>query len=192
MNVYEAITKRRTIRKFKQQPVERVTLEKLINAARVAPQSANLQPMKYIIVSKKELLEPVFNTCSWAAYIRPAGNPQEGEKPVAYIVVLCDTSIRNAGWQVDAGAAVENILLTAVEEGIGTCWLGAIDREQIKKLLNIPEKYIVDSMIALGYPAESPVAEEENGSIKYYKDENGNFHVPKRKMQDIVFYDDRL
>lgn len=189
MNVYEAIQKRRSIRKYKQLTVDEKIIKKLIDAGRVAPQGANLQPLKYIVVNSKELLNGIFDTIGWAGHIRPEGNPKPGEEPTAYIVILVDTEIKKAGYDVDAGAATENILLTAEEEGIGTCWLGAINREKIKEILNIPDRYIIHTMVALGYPAEEPVMEElKDDSIKYYKDENEVLHVPKRKLEDIIFY----
>ena len=186
MSVYETILKRRTIRKFNQKKIERPVLEKLINAARLAPSGANMQPLKYIIVDDADKVEEVFKHVKWAGYIAPAGNPGEGEKPVAYIGILVDTDIRSGGYELDIGAAAQNIFLTAEEEGIGTCWMGAIDRDAIKKALNIGEKYLLNTVVALGYPAESPVIVEENGSIKYFKDENGVLHVPKRKLSDII------
>lgn len=188
MNVYEAILKRRSIRKFKQEEISIQILNKLVNAARLAPQGANLQPMKYIIVNDTTLLPSVFATTKWAAYLKGEGTPKEGERPTAYIVALCDIEIKKSGWDVDAGAAIENLILTATEEGIGSCWIGSVDREELRKVLNIPDQYYLHSVIALGYPAERSVAEDENGSIKYYKDENGVIHVPKRKFEDIVFY----
>jgi len=186
MSTYDLILKRRTIRKFKQRKIDKNTLEKLINAARFAPSAANLQPLKYVIVDKPEKVEKVFENVRWAGYIAPAGNPEKDERPVAFIAILVDTEIKKNDYQHDIGAAVQNILLAALEEGIGTCWMGAIDRDKIRAVLNIPERYILDTVIALGYPAENPVAEDENGSIKYYKDSSGVLHVPKRKLSDII------
>lgn len=187
MNVYDAVLKRRSIRKFKQKRIPLAILKELVNAARVAPQASNFQPMKYIIVEDEMLVKSVFTTISWAGYIRPAGNPNPGEEPAAYIVALCDKQIRSSGYDVDAGSAIENILLTAVEQEIGTCWLGAINKDKLRQILEIPDKYEIHTMVALGYPAETPIIEDEKGSIKYYKDENGVLHVPKRKLTDIMF-----
>ncbi len=186
MSVYDLIYKRRTIRKFRQERIGRSVLEKLIDAARFAPSGANLQPVKYIIVDEPEEVKEMFGYTRWAGYIAPEGTPKKGEEPVAYIVILADTEIRKQGYELDIGAAAQNIMLAALEEGIGTCWIGSIDRDNIRKMLDIPERYIINTVIALGYPAESPVVEEENGSIKYYKDENGVLHVPKRKLKDII------
>lgn len=186
MGIYDLILKRRTIRKFQQKKLERDLLEKFVNAARMAPSGSNLQPLKYVIVHEDEKVQKVFEQVKWAGYIAPNGNPGEDEKPVAFIVILADTEIRKSGYEEDAGAAAQNIFLTALEEGVGTCWMGAIDRNEIRRLLGVPERYIIDTVVALGYPAESPVAEAEQGSIKYYKDEKGTLHVPKRGLDDII------
>jgi nitroreductase len=186
MSTYDLILNRRTIRKFQQKKISRVILEKLINAARLSPSAANLQPLKYIIVDTEDKVQKVFEHVKWAAYIAPLGNPAENERPAAFIVILADTEIRKSGYELDIGAAAQSMFITALEEGIGTCWMGAIDRDEIRKVLNIPERYIIDTVVALGYPAENSVAEDENGSIKYYKDENNMMHVPKRKLEDII------
>lgn len=186
MSTYELIMKRRTVRKFKQEPIERIKLEKLINAARFAPSAANIQPLKYKIIDNPNEVDQVFGNVKWAAYIAPQGNPCQEEKPVAFIAVLVDTEIKSSGYELDIGAAAQNIFLAALEEGIGTCWMGAINRDEIKKILQIPDRYILNTVIALGYSGENPVAEDENGSIKYYKDAEGVLHVPKRKLEDII------
>lgn len=186
MNTYDLILKRRTIRKFQQREISAEILEKLVNAARFAPSASNLQPLKYIIVNDGGKVQKVFENVKWAGYIAPHGNPSENERPVAYIIILADTGIRKTGYELDVGSAAQNIMLAALEEGIGSCWMGAIDRDEIRKALKIPDVYVIDTLIALGYPAESPMTEEENGNIKYYKDENVVLHVPKRKLEDII------
>jgi nitroreductase len=188
LSVYELIVKRRTIRRFKQEEVSEKLLNKLVNAGRLAPSGANLQPLEFIIANNTEWVDKLFPALKWAGYIAPAGNPPEGKQPMAYIIVLINTEIRSQGGEVDAAAAIENMILTALEDGIGSCWLGAIDRDQLRKIFNIPQKYRVDSVLALGYPDESPVVEEVTDSIKYWKDEYGILHVPKRKLSDIVHY----
>lgn len=186
VSIYNVILKRRTIRKYKQTKIDSSILTKLINAARHAPSASNMQPIKYIIVDDEDKVAEVFKHLKWAGYIAPHGTPQEGEQPVAYIIVLADTRIRKSGYELDIGAAIQNILLTAEEEGIGTCWIGSVDRDAVRKLLNIEDELIINSVIALGYKAEESIAEEAEDSIKYYKDEKGILHVPKRKLEDII------
>lgn len=185
-SVHEVISKRRSIRRFLQKPIPFEILEKLVDAARVAPSAANLQPLQYLVIDDRNLLPEVFATLRWAGYITPRGNPPEGERPMAYIVVLVNKGISDSGYERDVGAAVENILLAALEDGIGSCWIGSIDKERLREILNVPNFLEIDSVIALGYGAESPVIEETTGPIKYWKDESGTLHVPKRKLKDVL------
>jgi len=185
MTLSEAIIARRTIRKYDQREIEYATLEKLIKYASLAPSGSNLQPLKYKIVTKADAPR-LFPLLKWAGYIAPEGDPKPGEEPTAYIVILGDTNIRKNGWEHDSGAAAQNIMLGAQDEGIATCWLGSVNRAKLVAEFEIPENLVVDTVIALGYPAEKSVAETAVDSIKYYKDENGTYHVPKRPLDEII------
>ena len=188
MGTYELIIQRRTIRRFKQEPVPEKLLSKLVNAGRLAPSGANLQPLEFIIVNDIDLVNEVFPALKWAGYIAPAGNPPEGKRPMAYVIVLINTDIKSQNGEVDAAAAIENMILVALEQGVGSCWLGAIDRDRLRAMFKIPKIYQIDSVLALGYPDESPELEDAEDSIKYWKDEQGVLHVPKRKISDIIHY----
>lgn len=111
MNVYEAAVKRRTIRRFLQKPIPMEMLVKILNAARLAPSAGNLQPCEYVLVTEKDLLDSVFSTLRWARYIAPEGTPKEGERPVAYVVVLVNAKKAAEGGEVDCAAAIENMIL---------------------------------------------------------------------------------
>ncbi|MCK4758563.1 MAG: nitroreductase family protein [Candidatus Aminicenantes bacterium] len=188
MSLYELILSRRSARQFKPEPVSRSILEKLINAARLAPSGANLQPLEFVVVDEEEVRKRLFPCLRWAAYIVPEGNPQPGHEPVAYVVVLVNLKLRKKGYERDVGAAVENMILAAWEERVGSCWIANADIEKIKDMLNVPEDYKVDSVLALGYPAEEPITEELKESVKYWKDSKGRLHVPKRRLDDIVHF----
>ncbi|MFH1201370.1 MAG: nitroreductase family protein [Candidatus Omnitrophota bacterium] len=185
--VYQIILKRRSIRRFKQKKIPYTILKKLVDAARLAPSAGNLQPLEYITINKKEQLKKVFSCLRWALYIHPDGSPREGRHPTAYIVVLINTrkSKLSNYYGHDVGAAVENIILASQSKGIGSCWLGSIDRDRLAKFLNIPSFCLIDSVVALGYPAESPKPEVLKDSVKYWLDTKGCLHVPKRKLKDI-------
>ena len=186
MNVYEVAVNRRTIRRFKQDKIPTEVLEKMINEARLAPSGSNLQPCEYVIVTDPGKVERLFPCFKWATYIAPSGDPPEGERPTAYIVVLLNREVRETGGTHDAAAAIENILLVAYEEGIGSCWLGSVDREKVKMILSISANCEVDSVVALGYPNEHPVLEETRGPTNYWKDGKGVLHVPKRRLKDVI------
>ena len=182
---YEKMTSRRTIRKYMQKDVSKEVVTKCVDAARLSPSGLNRQPLKYIIVDNGELLKEVFNTLSWAAYL-PDYQPSEEEMPRAYVVILLDKSIRQ-NYGHDAGIAAMSISMVAYDEGLGSCILGAVNREKLRKILNIPDGLDVVLVVALGYPAENPVVDKvKDGDIKYWLDENEVLHVPKRDLEDIV------
>lgn len=188
MTVYEAILKRRTIRRFQSKPVPYPVLEKMVNAARMAPSAANLQPCEYLVVDDPALVAEVFTTLKWAGYIYPSGDPPEGKRPTAYIIVIFNREKNAQSGAVDAAAAIENMILTALEEGVASCWLGSVSRKELAGILKIPDKYTIESVLALGYPDQESFAEEFTGSVKYWLDEKGNLHVPKRSLKEILHH----
>lgn len=182
----ELILKRRTIRKFDQKALSNEQLTAYVNAARVAPSAANLQPLKYAIVNTKEMTDRVFGTLKWAGYLKGEYNPKENERPTAYIVVCVDSSISKANFDLDVGAAVENIILSALFDGVGSCWLGSVDRDALREMLSIPSTLSISCVVALGYPSEAPKeAAAKDGDIKYYL-EDGTLNVPKRSLEEII------
>ena len=185
MKVYDVIISRRSIRRFHQKHVTLEILKKCVNAARLAPSAANLQPLEYCIVIDKDLCTKLFEALNWAAYIQPKWTPKEPERPTAYIVVLVRDT-KNPYYERDVGFATENIVLTAEGEGLGSCILCNIERVKIQDLCSIPLTYAVDSVIALGYKAETPVVEDMTDSVKYWRDDHDVLHVPKRKLDDII------
>jgi len=188
MDVWQAIRGRRSIRRFKQEPISKVLLVELVEAGRCAPSAANRQPLEFIIVNSEEQRSRIFAQLAWAAYVRPRRDPPAGKQPVAYIIVLVNRKRALAKFgSVDAAAAIENILLAAQGNRIGSCWLGSINRDKIRQILNIPDKYDIDSVVALGYPDEQPIMEDCKGdSIEYYLDDKGTLHVPKRPLPSIT------
>jgi nitroreductase len=185
--IYDSIINRRTIRKFKQQPVPREVLKKCVDAARLSPSGANLQPLKYIIVDDKKLLPEVFNTLSWARSI-PGYKHAPNEVPTAYIVMLLDTKIRSEPGN-DPGITAMSISMVAYDEGVASCMLGSVDREKLRKILKVPEVLQIVLVVALGYPLEkSKAVEIKENDTKYWFDEKGVLNVPKRRFEDIVIW----
>ena len=185
-NVYDLAVERRTIRRFKPDPVPRELLERMVNAARLAPSAANVQPLEFVVVEDTARKAEVFPALKWAAYIAPAGDPGPGEEPAAYVVVLVNSKLREKMFEYDVGAAMENMILVALAEGVGACWLLSIDRDKLRAALGVPAEYRIDSVLALGYPAEEPAAEVMGESCRYWKDAAGRLHVPKRALEAVL------
>lgn len=190
MNVREAIENRRTIRKFSDTPIDRADLHELIDCARLAAYGANLQPLKFRTVLDKGELERIFPCIKWAGYLQD-GTPKDGEKPNAYIAILGDTDIKpNGAFETDAGAAVTTMMLRATELSLGTCWIGAINREKIAKELSLPENLKLLYLLAVGVPMqESKICDMKDGDVKYFMGDDGVLNVPKRALTDIVLED---
>lgn len=185
MKVYDVLISRRTIRRFRQKSIDLEVLKKCVNAGRLAPSAANLQPLEYCIVIDKQLCAQVFEALNWAAYIQPKWKPKEEERPVAYIIVLVSDT-QNPYYERDVAFATENIVLAAEAEGLGSCILCNIEHRKIQDACRIPLTFAVDSVIALGYKAETSVVEDMKDSVKYWRDEHETMHVPKRKLEDII------
>jgi len=185
MQVSAAIEKRRSIRKFTQQPVSKEAMSEMLLAAWLSPTGANLQSLAFTGVLNPTLVKAIFPHTKWAGYV-PAAVPTEAEQPTAYIAILCDTTIRKEA-ETECGAAAMSIMLSAESLGLSTCWLGAIDRPEILSILGISaERYSLHTLVAIGYPAaESFITEAKDGNIKYFYGEDGRFYVPKRPFDAL-------
>ncbi len=186
MDIKTALLQRRTIRKFTQESVSKEILCELVEYARLAAYPANLQPLKFAIISEKELCATVFENTKWAGYL-PDGTPKENERPTAFIAVLGDNSIKKT-FEVEAGAAVTSMMLGALEKGLGSCWIGALNKNNIMDALSLSEEdFSLLYVLALGYPAqESQPCEMKDNDVKYFIDENNKLNVPKRSINEIL------
>ncbi|NPB08736.1 MAG: nitroreductase family protein [Thermodesulfobacteria bacterium] len=188
MLLKELVERCRSYRRFDE--AHRLTKEdlvELVSLARLAASAGNLQPLKYFLSWEDKTNRLIFPTLHWAAYLKDWPGPAEGERPAAYIVVLGDRNIAQV-FGVDAGIASQNILLGAVEKGLGGCIIGSVDRDDLRKALDIPQHLEILHVIALGKPAEKVVIEDlpPGGDIRYWRDENGVHHVPKRTLSELI------
>lgn len=186
--IRDLIISNRSCRRFEEGfAIERRTLEELVDLARLSASAANLQPLKYILSCDAEKNARIFRHLAWAAYLKDWGGPPPGERPSAHIIILGDTAISQT-FGCDHGIAAQSILLGAREKGLAGCMVGLIQREELRLELNIPTRYEILLVIALGKPREQPVIDElgPNGDIKYWRDSAGVHHVPKRPLQELI------
>lgn len=145
MEFMEVVRKRRSIRKYKPDPLPEDVLSQILEAARLAPSAGHRQPWHFIVVKDDETKEKL-GISSWAT-----------EAPVV-IVGCADTQARGEPMCfIDVAIAFEHIVLAAANFGLGTCWIGRLNAgDTIKKALGIPEHVRVIAVTPLGYPDETP------------------------------------
>lgn len=188
MSVKDWVSKNRSYRRFDEAvSISRKDLMELVELARLSPSGANRQPLKFILSCDPVKNQAVFPCLKWAGYLTDWDGPVEGERPAAYIVILLDTEISDhAG--CDHGIAAQTMLLGAVEKGWGGCMIGSIDRTALARELGLTARYRIQLVIALGKPAEQVVIEKTgpDGNIRYWRDEQGLHHVPKRPLEELI------
>lgn len=167
MDVMEAIKLRRSIRAYKDKPVEEEKLNIILESARLSPSARNQQNRKFIVVRDPDIRQKLID----ASY----GQKFVGQAPV--VIVACATQTEHimpcgeASYPIDVAIAVDHMTLSAVEQGLGTCWIGAFNQDEVKKLLNIPENIRVVALLPLGYPEAIP-------------DQR-----PRKSIEELVAYD---
>ncbi len=141
MDVFEAIQQRRSIRKYEDRPVTQKSLLKILDAARLAPSAKNREPWHFIVVTEAEK-KKALSRGTYAKFL--VGVP--------IVIVACGDSEASPKWyRVDVGLALENMILAAVAEGLGTCLVGSFNNEEVKTVVKVPERFQVVAMLAVGY-----------------------------------------
>jgi len=186
-NLKDLILRNRSYRRFDEShAVSRDDLLEMIDAARCSASARNAQPLKYALSFTGKMNAKIFPCLAWAGYLTEWPGPAEGERPSAYIVQLHDTTLAT-NYFCDDGIAAQSILLTAVEKGLGGCIIGSVQKETLSQILDIPPHLRIIQVIALGKPIEQVVLEPvKDGDIKYWRDEQGVHHVPKRPLEKLV------
>lgn len=169
MNFYEVIEARRSIRRYKPDQVGEEMVSRVLNAARLAPSWKNLQCWRFIVVHREEGKAGILNAFA-------DSNP--GKKAILaapVMIVLCADPQASGKmgdkeyYLVDAGITMEHLMLAARAEGLGTCWMGEFEEDEVKKALEIPSQWRVVGLTPLGYPDQDPKPR------------------PRKSMEEIVY-----
>lgn len=185
MNLKDMVLKNRSYRRFyNEKKISKEELTELVDIARNTPSAANRQPVRYKLVYEEAEAAKVYKTLGWAGYLKDWDGPIENERPAAYIILATDKDTKA---DIDEGIISQTIMLAAVERGLGGCILGNVKREELVKAINLPADYKIDLVLALGYPKENvSLVEMQNNDVKYYRDEDMNHYVPKRRLEDVL------
>lgn len=175
----------RTTRRFKKNiSIFNKDLEEIIDTARVVSSAMNKQPLKYIIVTKKELVEKLSSSSKWASHLE-SWTQSKDEQPSAFIIVLNDTSIEGYS-MLDCGIALNTIMLGLRLKGFASCPLGSIDKELCKNLFSLSKNLEPILGIAVGLENEIIKLVDLEEDSNYYRDENDVHCVPKRTLEEVL------
>lgn len=190
MNLENLLEWRRSYRKFDESRlISKNDIDEILNSIKFASCANNRQYLRFISVENKDKVLEIFDNTKWAASLpNNIGRPKEGERPVYFIAILSDEAKKLRFNGIDEGLVISNLTLTAAEKGIGSCIIGSVNDKKMREILNYKDNYSCEVVIAFGYPkVKSTIKEidlEEDQS--YYLDEDGNYLVPKYKLNDIV------
>ena len=189
--IKQLIEQTRTVRRYREDKrINEELLLELVDLARLGGSARNAQPLKYMLITRPDLCERIFNMLGWAGYLKDWPGPVAGERPSAYVICMLDRKLSKGPEKeahFDLGIATQNLLLGAAEKGIFGCRIASFSRD-ISKVLYLEEQYKVLLVLALGYPEEQVVLEQvgADGDIKYWRDAKNVHHVPKRSLDDII------
>lgn len=173
MDVFEAVQQRRSIRAYESTPVPKEKLDKILEAARLAPSASNIQPWHFIVVTDSDKRKKLAEGGRYAKFLV--------ESPV--VIVGCGDQEASPKWYVvDITIAMQNMVLTATSEGLGTCWVGSFDENQVKDLLKIPENFRVVALLSVGYSqGKLDIGRKVLTVVR-----------PRKELEKIVSYDEFL
>jgi nitroreductase len=168
LEVFDAIEKRRSVRAYDSRPVPDDILMKILETGRIAPSASNIQPWHFIVVRDPEKRKALSDG-RWAKFLT--------ESPV--VIVGCGNKDESPEWHViDVTIAMQQMVIAATAEGLGTCWIGSFYEDRVRKALNVPEELRIVAMLALGYSRE-----KLDLTAKPVRTRN------RKKMEDILSYE---
>jgi len=169
MEFFDAILKRKSVRKYDPEPIPEKILKKILEAGRIAPSAKNIQPWRFVVVKDPAIKKQVAEACNNQMFIADAD------------VIVCGCALEKiayghmggslSSYPVDLAIALDHMILAATSEGLGTCWIGAFNEEKVKEVLKVPKDVRVVALTPIGYPAEEPKVR------------------PRKELKEIVGYD---
>ena len=167
MEVLEAIKRRRAVREFSEKKIEQEKLDQILEAGRLAPSASNEQRTKCLVVDSPEIIQELAKACM----------RQKSVKTAPIVLVICADNERmmqcgQSARSMDCAIAASFMRLEAVEQGLQGCWLGLYKEERVRKILSIPEEYVIVAVMPIGYPLED------------------GEQMPKKELEEFVLYNE--
>ncbi len=156
MDIYKAIRTRKSVRSFLDRDIEEDKLQRILEAVRLAPSAKNKQEWRFVVVRDRHKREQLARAAHDQTFV--------GEAPV--VIACCaetDKHVMRCGlecYPIDVAIAIDHLTLAAVSEGLGTCWIGSFESEQVKQILGIPQEIVVVELLPLGYPQDMAIKEK--------------------------------
>ena len=170
--------------------VTREELEYLVECARFAPSSSNIQALKFFLAWEPETVGTIRPLTNWAKALKAIQLPHPGKDPTAFIVICQDYEVNDspAMFQKDVGIAAQTMLLAAADMGLGGCMIGNFPAGALREALKLPKTIAPMLVVALGEPDDQVVLTElpDSGATQYYRDENDVHYVPKRPLEQLI------
>ncbi|MDE7240499.1 nitroreductase family protein [Desulfovibrio sp.] len=185
---HELVLAARTCRRFvEDEPLTMDDLDWLVDCARLTPSARNAQVLRFILVTKGQVLDELFKLTRWAGALKEGGTPKPGERPTAFIAILAPKEGAPLA-PYDAGIASETIQLAAATRGWGCCIIYSVNRKDAAPLLKVPADMDIPLALGLGVAKEERAIAEmpADGSFNYWRDAQGVHHVPKRGLAELV------
>jgi nitroreductase len=147
MDLFETVEKRRSIRKFRPNPIPDKDLKKILEAGRLAPSGGNRQPWSFIVVRKPETKKKLAAVANLQRFIADADT---------VLIALGDPAVSKSLYKQDPMIAIEHMVLASTALGYGTCWIGAFNENDVKEIAKVPENMTVIALLPIGVPDETP------------------------------------
>lgn len=147
MDLFETVEKRRSIRKFRPNPIPDKDLKKILEAGRLAPSGGNRQPWSFIVVRKPETKKKLAAVANLQQFIADADT---------VLIALGDPAVSKSLYKQDPMIAIEHMVLASTALGYGTCWIGAFNENDVKEIAKVPENMTVIALLPIGVPDENP------------------------------------
>ena len=167
MELYDAIKDRFSCRRYIDKPIEKDKLDRILNAARLAPSAKNVQDWRFVIITDAGMKTKIAQAAGQQMFIADAA--------VIIVACTCRTDyIMRCGIPagvVDVSIALEHIALAATAEGLAACWIGAFDQQAVKTLVSVPPSASIVELMPVGYPASKPI------------------HTPRADITDIACFE---